>query len=264
MAKLEPKLSFVGRVAILISFGDELDIAVARYLTEAGASVLVHDSLRDPIRSQAAAEDLLKSATGADLRLDILMNGRPGLAAEREPISKSNWALDTALLTESAIPFLRRSEAGRIVSVVSGLGLLGSGEHVYAAMADAAVTIFSRSTALRLAGSNVAANAISPILSAGSERGVFTSDWSIDARMYTADSVVPVIAYLCHKICVLNGEVLSAGGGRVARFVTGATIGYFNSRPTPSDIERSLSDIMSLEHLVYPRSADDELLMVNV
>jgi NAD(P)-dependent dehydrogenase (short-subunit alcohol dehydrogenase family) len=264
MAEREPKLSFAGRVAILTSFGDELSIATARYLVEAGASVLIHDSLRDPIGSRAAAEDLLKSATGADLRLDILINGRPAPAAEQESTRKSQWAADTALLTEFAIPFLRRSEAGRIVSVVSGLGQLGSGEHISTAMADAAVTMFSKSTALRLAGSTIAANAISPIMSTDSERGVIASDWSLNARMYTADCVVPVIAYLCHKICALNGEVISAGGGRVGRFVTGATLGYFNSRPTPSDIAERLSDIMSIEHLVYPRSADDELLMINV
>ena len=56
--------------------------------------------------------------------------------------------------------------------------------------------------------------------------------------------MAPVAAWLCHESCSLTGEVLSAAGGRVARFFMGLTHGFDSDALTMEDIEANLDVIL--------------------
>ena len=52
------------------------------------------------------------------------------------------------------------------------------------------------------------------------------------------DLVSSVVAWLAHPSCSLNGEVISAGGGRVARVAIQVGEGAFADDLTPEDVAR--------------------------
>jgi hypothetical protein len=55
--------------------------------------------------------------------------------------------------------------------------------------------------------------------------------------------VAVVVAALAHPTCTANGEVISAGGGRVARLLIGATHGRFIPGLGPEDAAAAVTDI---------------------
>ena len=48
--------------------------------------------------------------------------------------------------------------------------------------------------------------------------------------------VSPVVAFLAHEECTVTGEVLSCGGGRVARVFVGLTPGWFDPALNPEGV----------------------------
>jgi NAD(P)-dependent dehydrogenase (short-subunit alcohol dehydrogenase family) len=257
------KRIFEGRTALVIGFDDTLSQSVADYLKRAGATLYLHNSKLEPIRARHDAERVVRLAL-AESKLDILVHGRPPSSPEHMIDDEANRALSAALVSRAAIPYLQESAAARMVFVASSLGILGSSNHIATAMADAAIVGLARSLALQVMGTNVNVNVITPITSNERIHFPLEAKWPQTISMYTADCVAPVIAYLCHESCDLNGEVITAGAGRIARFVIGTTIGYFNSAPSVADLQEKLPLIMALEHLTYPRSPADELFLIEV
>ena len=62
----------------------------------------------------------------------------------------------------------------------------------------------------------------------------------------TADIVAPVAAFLVHRDCALNGEVLSAAGGRVARFALGSGPAVPGLR-SPEDVRDAFARVRATE-----------------
>ena len=56
--------------------------------------------------------------------------------------------------------------------------------------------------------------------------------------------VAPVVAYLVHQWCTLDGEVLVAGAGQVRRLVVGETAGIVVPELTPEDVGEQLDAIL--------------------
>jgi hypothetical protein len=61
------------------------------------------------------------------------------------------------------------------------------------------------------------------------------------------DLCAPAAAYLAHKSCSLNGEVLQAGMGVVARIAVLCSNGFAKQGITAEDIADNLEKVMSLE-----------------
>ena len=70
--------------------------------------------------------------------------------------------------------------------------------------------------------------------------------------------VSPVVCFLAHRDVPLSGEVLTVGGGRVARFFIGMTTGYFNRDLSPEDVRDHLDAICDEAGYSVPGSAADE------
>jgi hypothetical protein len=59
-----------------------------------------------------------------------------------------------------------------------------------------------------------------------------------------AELVSPVVAFLCHPSCMLNGEVLVAGTGDVQRIVFSQTVGINDTALTAETVAARLDEIM--------------------
>jgi hypothetical protein len=82
------------------------------------------------------------------------------------------------------------------------------------------------------------------------------------ARRMGPEQVAPVVAYLAHESCPLNGEVLSASGGRVARAFVAVTPGIWSDGLTPEVVAARIDEIVDQSGYVVARDAGDEIQLL--
>ncbi len=193
----------VKKVALVTGANKGIGLEVAKSLAQQGCTVLL--GVRDLSRGEEAAEKLAQQGVEVapidlDLndsgsvraaaqqiaeqhgRLDILVNNA-GIAdkADGPPSSASIDAVERILrtnllgsiaVTQAMLPLLRKSSAGRIVNVSSGLGsltLAGDPEHFYSGIlsigycaSKAALNMFTVKLARELAGTAIKVNSADP------------------------------------------------------------------------------------------------------
>jgi len=67
-----------------------------------------------------------------------------------------------------------------------------------------------------------------------------------------------VAMYLAHEQCAVNGEALTAAGGRVARSTFAETKGFVKTGMTAADVRNHLPEILSLDTPLIPYSTNAE------
>jgi NAD(P)-dependent dehydrogenase (short-subunit alcohol dehydrogenase family) len=267
----------------------QLSADYARYLGSRGASVVVHDD--DGANAESLATELRDGgceavpAQGPLLdpeqlsrfvvevgdrfdRVDAMITS-PGGKLGVDPAHLDAAAIgalidevlvEQVLLCRAFVPLLRRSESGRIVATTSGCGAFGfAGSSVFAAAA-AGIMGFTKALALELGEFGILVNAVAPIVdSPPSDRYLGPG-----RSMFSPQYVAPAVAYLSHQSCEIGGEVLTAGAGRIGRIFVGTNIGAFEPEADISVIGNSLARIMNIDRPVVPRSALDELILIDV
>ncbi|MFI5841575.1 SDR family NAD(P)-dependent oxidoreductase [Catenuloplanes sp. NPDC051500] len=241
--------SLHGRVAVVTGSTSGIGAVIARTLAAAGAAVTVTG--RDAAAGEAVAKGLPRAVfvpgdlTDADVRrrivdttldtfgrLDILVNN--AAVHNRGPVTEDDFDRVVALnyraaffLTETAMPALTASGAGRVVNV-SSIGTIKSyaGGAVYNS-SKAALDSLTRSWALEQGPAGVRVNAVNPGLVLDGpmsepkralldvERHVLPS---IPARrLATAADVAAVVTFLAGPGAdFLNGVILPLDGGMTA------------------------------------------------
>ncbi len=251
--------SLAGRVAVVTGSGRGIGRGIAELLANQGAAVVVNDlgcseegagedvlvadevvrSIRErggvavanaeSVTTREGAESIVKTAVQEFGRLDILVTVA-GILRERMIFNMTEEEWDdvlavhlkgTAYCTQAALPYLRQSAHGRLITFTSTAGLLGSaGQPNYSAAKDGIVSL-TRSVALAEAGSGVTANCISPSgdsrLNARvpadrkKEKPAEVPD-SVSAR--PPEAVAPMVAYLAgeHSDAVTGQTFLVTGG----------------------------------------------------
>ena len=196
--------------------------------------------LRSNRRSDQPTAGVLRSADLADT------DGRPlGSSARREP--------------ERHVGGMRNHAGGLAVDDCAGLGprrvhdielgpARGAGFECLARVEGGALGIHASARARGCRASGIGVNAIARIaftaMSAGSRAAPGVVANRRGRRMGRSGprpgaGSTPVVGWLAHPDCTLNGEVLSVAGGRVARFFLGLTPGVVDDTLTVEWVPRA-------------------------
>jgi NAD(P)-dependent dehydrogenase (short-subunit alcohol dehydrogenase family) len=221
-----------------------------------GAAVACYAS----VSNAAGAATMVEAALDSFGRLDAVVNNA-GIVdhAWMDELDEAqvrrlldNHAIGTFLVTKAAWPHLVASDAGRVVNTVSESMLGNTPKAISYAAAKGAVFGLTRGMALDGRRHGVHVNAVAPRgTTRAHDRKVLAAvfeqpEESFAAEFFIAmrpELVAPVVAYLAHPRCVLDGEVLVAGSGQVRRLVVAETAGIVVPELTPEAVAGQLDAI---------------------
>lgn len=281
------ELRYDNRVAVVTGAGRGLGREYALMLAARGAKVVVNDTgasltgdgANDGPAHQVAAEivsaggeaiacpDSVATATGGQAiirsaldnfgRIDILIhNAGTVRRASLKAMSYEDFdaVLDVHLrggfhVVRPAFPLMCDNGYGRIVLTSSIGGLYGNHGVANYAAAKAGLIGLSNVVALEGAPEGVLCNVIVPSAVTRMAEGIDTSAYP---PMGT-DLVAPVVGYLAHESCSVNGELLVAIAGRIARAVIAESPGVQRLSWNVEDVAEQLYAIRDLSApLVFP------------
>ncbi|HEX4378059.1 MAG TPA: SDR family NAD(P)-dependent oxidoreductase [Steroidobacteraceae bacterium] len=272
-----PELRFDQRVAVITGAGRGLGRAYALLMASKGARVVVNDpggSLRGQGVDAGPAADVvreIKSAGGEAVantdsvatpeggkaivqaaldhygRLDALIHNagivRPGSLQEMSQADFDN-VVDVHLngafhLVRAAFPIMFQARYGRIVLTSSIGGIYGNHRIANYAVSKAGVIGLSNVAALEGESANVKCNVILPSAVTRMAEGIDISAYPpMDPEL-----VAPVVGWLAHENCSINGEMLASIAGRIARAYIVESQGIYQPSWTIDQVDQQIDAI---------------------
>jgi NAD(P)-dependent dehydrogenase (short-subunit alcohol dehydrogenase family) len=151
----------------------------------------------------------------------------------------------TVGVTSAAWEHLVASGNGRIVNTCSPT-LFGFKKQTPYVSAKGAVFALTRTLALEAADEGIMVNAIAPTAATRMSDEMDAPDeykqWMRDTL--PVELVSPLVAYLSHDSCEVNGETLLVAGGKVQRMTLGETEGFFDANLNPESIQSNIATIL--------------------
>ena len=293
-----PDLRFDERVVIITGAGGGLGRSHALELARRGARILVNDPgsavdgtgsstfaadrvveeitalggiaapNRDSVATSEGGQAIVQAALDAFGRVDVLINNA-GILRDKAFHHMDAAMIDSVIdvhlkgalfVSQPAFRAMRAQGYGRIVNTSSASGLFGNfGQANYGA-AKAGLAGLTRVLAIEGAGHGIRVNAIAPVASTR-----MTQDILGDLVAKVApETVSPLVAFLAHEDCPVNGHVYSVAGGRIARIMVVETHGVVLTENTPEAIRDQLARIDELDVSEYhePSSLEDEMAII--
>ena len=130
--------------------------------------------------------------------------------------------IGSILVTRAAWQAMKDQGYGRVVFTSSSIGLLGTPANAAYGGAKGALAGLTRALAAEGAADGILVNTVAPMAVTRLNEAVMSTIFGPATELLTADIVAPVATFLVHRDSALNGEVLDAAGGRVARFALGS------------------------------------------
>ena len=289
-------LGYDGKVVIITGAGGGLGRQHALLLASRGALVVINDlggSIDGSGSDKGAAEhvvDEIKAAGGeavADTnsvatpeggaaivqtaidaygKVDVVINNA-GILRDKSFHNMTpdllNPVLDVHLkgafyVTQPAWVVMREQGYGRIVSTSSAAGVFGNfGQTNYGA-AKMGLVGFTRVLAAEGAKYNIKANAIAPLALTRMTENLMGGAFG---DKLAPGLVSPLVAYLAHEDCPVNGQLFSVGGGRVAHVFIAETQGYFKEDLALEDVRDNWATITEREGYAVPMGLPEETAM---
>jgi NAD(P)-dependent dehydrogenase (short-subunit alcohol dehydrogenase family) len=291
-------LRFDERVVIITGAGGGLGRSHALELARRGARVLVNDPgsavdgtgsstfaadrvveeitalggiaapNRDSVATSEGGQAIVQAALDAFGRVDVLINNAGILrdkAFHHMDVAMIDAVVDVHLkgalfVSQPAFRAMREQGYGRIVNTTSASGLFGNfGQANYGA-AKAGLAGLTRVLAIEGAGHGIRVNAIAPVAATRMTQDILGE---LVAKV-SPESVSPLVAFLAHEDCPVNGHVYSVAGGRIARIIVTETHGVVLTKNTPEAIRDQLPLIDQLDIAEYhqPSSLEDEMAII--
>jgi hypothetical protein len=127
-------------------------------------------------------------------------------------------------------------------------------------MSKGAILGLTRALAQEGNAHNVRVNAVAPValtrMATGSD-SQFTDDPRFAHLM--PEHAAPMVGWLAHERCSVNGEVFRIGGHRVASIFVGETAGYFDPTLSVELIDDHFDQIMDRTSYLVPRDMNEDL-----
>lgn len=208
-----------------------------------GTAIANHDS----VATAAGGRAIVQAALATYGRLDIVVNNA-GILRDKAFHKMDELMIDAVIdvhlkgtlhVSQPAFAYMRQQRYGRIVNTSSASGLFGNfGQANYGA-AKAGVAGLTRVLALEGAAHGIAVNAIAPIAATRMTKDILGE---LTIRV-SPEFVSPVVAYLAHEACAVNGKIYSVAGGRVAEIFVAETAGALLTAPTAEAVHDQLAAI---------------------
>jgi NAD(P)-dependent dehydrogenase (short-subunit alcohol dehydrogenase family) len=241
------------------------DQVVAEIAKAGGTAVANYDSVATP----QGGESIIKTALDNFGQVDIVVNNA-GILRDKSFAKLTQQELEIVLdvhlkgaffVSQPAFRAMKERNYGRFVHTASAAGIFGNfGQTNYGA---AKMGIVGFTNVLKQEGQkyNIKANVIAPGAKTRMTEelmGPMGSQFRMDPEL-----VSPIVVYLCHEYCKVNGEIYSAAAGRVGRIFIGATKGIFNPDGlTLEYIRDHLEEIRNTEGYIIPGSAMEEMALL--
>lgn len=281
------ELRFDGRVAVITGAGRGLGRAYALLLASRGAKVVVNDIgvtrygadpdespaqdvvneikaaggeavvNTDSVSTPEGGKAIVQTALDAFGRIDILIANagfnRPKPIKEQS-IEDFGDILGVHLMggyyiAREAFPLMCAQKYGRIVLTSSIAGAYSEKGLAAYAVAKSGLVGLSNVLAHEGAAEGVHSNAIMPSAETRLSEGRDTSMFP-DMR---AELVAPLIGWLCHEDCTVNGELLVALAGRMARAYISETVGVYQPEWSIDQVADRWAEIADTKNsVVFP------------
>jgi NAD(P)-dependent dehydrogenase (short-subunit alcohol dehydrogenase family) len=277
-------LNVDGRVVVVTGAAGGLGRAYAELFAQRGAQLMLNDTASDGLNELATGlgavpdtntvatpeggEAIVAHALDAFGRLDVLVNNagiaRPNYLDDLDwsdlSATLSVHLLGAFHLSKPAWRIFRAAGGGAIVNTTSAVGLFGQQRSSGYAAAKLGIVGMTRVLAIEGAGYGIRVNAIAPVASSPMAGPVYGAlDPKLDPKLVAA-----TVLALAHESCKLNGEVISAGGGRIARVIIGTSPGSFVPDLSVEDASQYLGSLPAEEHYLTPGSAMEEIDLIRV
>jgi hypothetical protein len=231
------------------------DDVVAEITAAGGEAVANHASVADP----EGAASIVDTALAAFGQLDVVVNNAgfndpdpfSALSLERWHRLADVHYFGTLHVLQAAWPHLCAVPDARVVNTCSEAMLGVSAQLSGYAGAKGGVLGLTRALACEAPAQGILVNAVAPRAHTRANYRTLPRIYGVDESQVpaimagsSAELVAPVVAFLAHPSCPLNGEVLVAGGGQVQRLVFSQTVGITDDALTAETVAARLDEVM--------------------
>jgi len=228
------------------------DEVVNEIIVAGGQAVANYDSIATP----EGGRNIVESAITAFGRLDVVVNnaGQVRMAPfEDFPEESIDALVNTQLrgtlnVSRPAWKWMKNNGGGRFINVSSGAAFGGVPNGTVYAMAKMGVIGLTRGMASEGAPYGITTNVVVPYAKTRPGTAFGPIPWSPELGEWLSPNLVaPLVIWLGHESCALNGETLSVGAGWQAGMSISMADGYSERELTPELIAQNENALMSSE-----------------